>query len=114
MRRVSHAPKSSPDDSNVHGWGSHWTIRESSTGTMKLTLGIFNCKTRDKGFAWRILGYVKNFLPEATPKATGLLKHSGIRDVDNYLEASDSESDEEDVVDLLKTLAANQATHPAK
>jgi len=79
---------------------------------MKLTLGILNCKTRDKGFAWRILGYVKNFLPEAT-KATDLLKHSGIRDADNYLQASDSESDEEDVVDLLETLAANQATHPA-
>ena len=80
---------------------------------MKLTLGIFNSKTRDKGFAWRILGYVKNFLPEAT-KATDILKTSGIRDLENYLEASDSESDEEDVVDLLETLADNQATHPAQ
>ena len=68
---------------------------------VKLTLGIFKGKVRDRGHAWRVLGYVKNFLPADT-YAEDMLVESGHKDFQNYLSVDTLDeamsSDEEEVV----------------
>jgi len=62
--------------------------------SLKFTLGIFNKITRDKGFAWRSLGYVTKFLKETT-QAEDLVRGTGGMDADIFLSDSDTDNESE-------------------
>jgi len=56
---------------------------------MKICIGILKGKARDKAHAWRILGYIKNFLPEKS-KAFEILAASENMDAKHYMSEMDA------------------------
>lgn len=62
---------------------------------LKLTLGILKASTRDEEWSWRCLGYVKNYLPEAT-RAADMIKESTHVDSKGYEYDTDTDADEEE------------------
>jgi hypothetical protein len=69
---------------------------------LKFTVGIFNRETRSHEHAWRIIGYVNNYLPEDT-RAKDMMAESKHIDKDGYYAESDLEvqvANPRDVVNL--------------
>lgn len=77
---------------------------------LKFTVGILNRESRNHEHAWRILGYVNNYLPEDT-KAKDMMAQSKHMDKDGYYAASDSEvetADPRDIVDLEEGIVGDE------
>jgi len=74
-------------DGAVTGQYDHLPIE-----ALKFTIGIFNAEARDRGIAWRPIGYVTKFQKEET-KAKDLMFDSANADANDYLFCSDSDDD---------------------
>ena len=68
--------------------------------SLQFTLGIFNSNTRDKAYAWRNIGYVKNYLVEETQAVDNILA-SDHMDAGNYLENLESDTESSDKEDSI-------------
>ena len=69
---------------------------------LKFTVGIFNRETRSHEHAWRIIGYINNYLPEDT-RAKDMMAESKHMDKDGYYAASEVEveaANPRDIVNL--------------
>lgn len=62
---------------------------------MKLSLGIFDGRSREKGWMWKPAGYITKFLKERS-KAQEMIAKSRHVDANQYLSESDSDSDSSD------------------
>ena len=69
---------------------------------LKMTLGIFNRKARDKEYAWKTLGYVSNFAKENS-RGKKIFVESGHEASTHYLaELGDDEGEDNSAVDKVK------------
>lgn len=91
-------------DAAVTGQYDHLPVK-----ALKFTLGIFNKKTRDKEYAWRILGYITHFVKEDT---TGrqMYEESGHMDAGMDDPSSCDDSDVEEASTALESVVSSIGT----
>ena len=75
-------------DSAVTGTDSNLPIE-----ALQFTLGIFDSHTRDKAYAWRDIGFIKNYLVEETQAVDNILA-SNHMDASNYVDVSESDTED--------------------